>query len=291
MLRFVALWLLVRVIGRWPARLLYVFADIGGTIVWIGWPRLQRVTRDHMRHVLGGRAGERDVTRAARACLRSAARYYADFARAPHEPPGEALLAVDEYEGIEHFFEAYDRGCGMIVCSAHLGNPEFLVRAVAGLGIELLVFTEPLSPPRVHDFVHELRQAPNARFIPGGRAAAREALTHLRRRGVLALLCDRDVLGSGRPVPFFEERARLPSGAVELALRTGAPMLPAFVLRSGPGRYRVVIDRAIALRRTGNHEADVDAGMLAMARALEAGIRRAPDQWFPLDPVWRGLAL
>jgi lauroyl/myristoyl acyltransferase len=53
----------------------------------------------------------------------------------------------------------------------------------------------------------------------------------------------------------------------------------------------VYIDPPFVLKRTGDREADLDAGMRAMAAALEAGIRRAPDQWFPLQPVWSGLAL
>jgi len=289
-MRYAWLWLLVHVLGRAPKRLLYFGADVGGWVIWLGSSRVRRVTDDHMRHVLGRRSTRRERARAARGCARAAGRYYADFCRGPHLPRDAAFDEIESVEGLEHWFEAYDRGCGLIVCSAHLGNPEYFVRATAQLGFDLLVLTEPLSPPRVHALVHEARATPGARFVPASLSAVREAITHLKRGGVLAVLGDRDVLHNGHPTPFFGERARLPTGAVDLALRTGAPILPAFVIRTDNDRFRIYIDPAFTLKRTADRQADLETGMRAMAAAMERGIRRAPDQWFPLQPVWSGLA-
>jgi KDO2-lipid IV(A) lauroyltransferase len=289
-LKFAALWLLVRVAGRLPRRVLYVAADAFGTAAWAAFPRLRTVSRDHAQHVLGPAASKRDLSRTARSCVRTAARYYADFARAAHAPAQETLDAIEAIEGVNHFFEAYDRGCGVIVCSAHLGNPEFLTRAVAALGFPMVVLTEPLSPPRVHDFVHQVRQAENLRFVPADMAGVRAALAHVRQGGILALLVDRDVLGNGRPVPFFGEPAALPTGAVELALRTGAPLVPAFVRRTAGGRFRMTIEPQIELSGNARDDAEVERGMLRLATALEHGIRLAPGQWFPLQPIWRAPA-
>ncbi|MBM4416596.1 MAG: lipid A biosynthesis acyltransferase, partial [Chloroflexi bacterium] len=88
---------------------------------------------------------------------------------------------------------------------------------------------------------------------------------------------------------FFGERAPLPAGAAELALRTGAALVPAFVLRDDGG-FRIVIDPPLALSRTADRAADLATAHRAAAAALECGIARAPDQWFALKPVWSGLA-
>lgn len=291
MVHYLAIWLLVRVGGRLPARLLNTAADVLGTLAWFASARLQRVTGDHVRHVLGPYAPQSQRNRAARGCVRTAARYYADFARGPYLPPGSQFDGMIAADGVNHFFEAFDRGCGVIIMSAHLGNPEFLLRAVARLGIPLMVITERLQPPRLDAFVSAMRAAPGARLVGTDLAGGRAAIAHLRAGGVLAVLADRDITGSGRPVPFFGERARLPAGVVELALRTGAPVVPAFVLRAPGDRLRVVIDPPLAFTRSGEREADLAGGMLLVAQALETGIRRAPDQWFPLAPIWAGLAL
>lgn len=289
-LHFAAIWLLVRVCGRLPARLLAGAADVLGTVAWFASRRLRRVTGDHMRHVLGPYTPRWDRDRAARGCVRTTARYYADFARGPYVPPGSELDRLVAADGIDRFFDAFDHGCGVIVVSAHVGNPEFILRAVAHLGLPLMAVTERLHPPRLDALVGAVRRAPGARLVAADVAGARAALEHLRAGGVLALLADRDVTGSGRAVTFFGERARLPVGVVELALRTGAPVIPAFVLREGD-RLRLAIDPPLALPRSGDREGDLAAGMRLLAAALEAGIRRAPDQWFALSPVWSGLAL
>ena len=292
MLHFAAIWFLVRVLGRLPGRLLYAAADVAGTAAWYASARVRRVTRDHMRHVLMHRdAGvdARAIDRAARGCVRSAGRYYADFARSAHLSAQRSFAAVESFDGIEHFFEAYDRGCGVILASAHLGSPEYLFRSARFLGLEMAVLTEPLSPPRLHDLVHEVRAAPGARFIPADRAGLRETLRQLRGGGVVAVMADRDIQGGGRPTPFFGERAALPAGPVELALRTGATVVPAFGVRVGGGRYRTIFQPSWRLSRSGDHDADVEAGMRRLAGALERGIAAAPEQWFALQPVWSGL--
>ena len=286
MLAYLALWVWIRVLGRLPLRALYGLADAAGTLAWYGSPRLRRVTLDHVRRVSAAEATPRRRARAARGCVRSAARYWADMARAAHLPERDPLDRLESIEGVEHFFEAYDRGCGVLFVSAHLGNPETLMRGVGTLGFDVLVLTEPLSPPRLHELVHEVRQAPGVRFVPADRGGVRLALEQLRAGRILAVLADRDVLGTAPPRPFFGEPARLPSGAVELALRTNAKIVTGFVRRAGGSRMRVTLDPPIELARSGDRAADVEAGMLRITRALEAGIGRSPEQWFALHPVW-----
>ena len=289
MLAYLALWVWIRVLGRLPLRALYGLADVAGTLAWYGSPRLRRVTLDHMRRV-SAEATPRRNARAARGCVRSAARYWADMARAAHLPDADALDRLESVEGVEHFFEAYDSGCGVLLLSAHLGNPELLGRAIGALGFDVLVLTEPLSPPRLHDLVHEVRQAPGVRFVPADRGGVRLALEQLRAGRILAVLADRDVLGTAPSRPFFGEPARLPSGAVELALRTNAEIVTGFARRAAGSRMRVTLDPPIELERSGDRAADVEAGMLRITRALEAGIGRSPEQWFALHPVWDGPA-
>ena len=286
MLGFLALWLWVRVLGRLPLRVLYLAADVAGSAAWYASPRLRRVTSDHMRRACDPAATPKQRGRAARGCVRSAARYWADLAWAAHRPPERAIDRLELVEGIEHFMAAHDRGCGVIFASAHLGNPEQLMRAVGRLGFDVLVLTEPLAPPALHRLVHELRAAPGVRFVPADRSGLRLAIEQLRRGGMLALLADRDVLGGGQPLPFFGEPARLPTGAVDLALRTNAELVVGFVRRGAGGRVRVRIESPLELQRSGDRAADTAAGMEQLLRALERGIRASPEQWFVLHPVW-----
>ena len=288
MSRLRILQLLVVLGSRVPVRVLYAFAGLGGTLSWYASRTLRATTRDHMRHVFPPTTPRRTIDAAARGAVRSAAHYYVDFARYADLDAAASFDHVDSIEGIEAIFEAYDRGRGVILASAHLGNPEFIAQALAPI-FDTVVLTEPLEPPEFHAFVHEIRGRSGVRFIPADRGGLRHALRHLRCGHVLGALVDRDVLGTGDPFPFFGERAPMPAGAVELAWATGAAIVLGFVVRTRPGRYRITLREISVPTRdqgSGDRDADVEAGMRLVVHALEEEIRSAPDQWFALSPIW-----
>ncbi len=270
-------------------RPLYALADLAATIAWLASPRLRGVTRDHMDHLprFSHDAPARD--RAARGCVRAAARYWVDLARTAHLEPTVAFEEYETFDGMHHLFDALDRGCGVVLVTAHVGAPEFAVRAASHLGLDILALTERNPSPRVNALLHSARRRHGVRFEEAGVAGARSALAQLRRGGLVALVADRDVLGTGQAVPFFAERTTLPAGPIEFALRTGAAVVPCFVPRRGVARYRVTFAPPLDVESSGDRARDVARGMLALARALETGIARAPDQWFALQPTWRGL--
>lgn len=283
-----ALQLLVWLGGRVPTRTLDAAAGALGTLAWYASPTLRAVTRDHMRHVLGPDAPGARVDAAARGCVRTTARYYADFAAGPHR---HAARPFERAEGLTHITDAAAHGHGVILLSAHLGSPESIGQTLVGLGLDLVVLTEPLRPRAVHDFVRATREAttPGARFVTADLSGLRLAVDHLRQGGAVAALGDRDVLGSGVPQLFFGERARLPGGIADLALRTGAAVVPGFALRTAGGGIRAVVEPPLDLPRTGDEAADRHEARRRVLAALERGIRLAPDQWFPLQPIWSGL--
>jgi KDO2-lipid IV(A) lauroyltransferase len=100
------------------------------------------------------------------------------------------------------------------------------------------------------------------------------------------LAMDRDILGTGKDFEFFGSPARFPTGPVEIALRTGAPILPAFCIREANDRYVAFGEPPLYLRRSKDPEADVRDAMEAILRTFERYIRRYPDQWHVLEPIW-----
>lgn len=293
-MKFVLLWLLIEVGGHLPARVLYVLADLGAAVAWGSFRTIRNVTRDHMAHVLGPTSDTRVRDRAARGCVRTAARYWVDLARTSHLDPAVAFEELDSFEGIEHLFAAYDGGRGIVLVTAHLGAPEFVIRTASQLSLDILALTERLEPPMVNALVHRARRRHGGRFIEADRAGVREAVEQLRRGGLVALMADRNVVGTGVPTQFFGAPAPLPAGPIELALRTGAAVVPCFVFRKGGAtggsryapRWVVRVLPPLAFPRTQDRVADRRDGMNALARALESGIAAAPDQWFVLQPVW-----
>jgi KDO2-lipid IV(A) lauroyltransferase len=285
-IQFIGLWLLVRVFAVLPTRVLYAAAWLAGTALWYASPRVRATTRNHMRHVLGDATprGERD--RAARGCARSALYYFVDFAKYARMDPNQVFDHVDQATGIGEALHAHDRGCGMLLLSAHLGNPEFIVQALGEFSLDLAVITEPLEPPQMHELIHRIRTRTGVKFFPADLSGVRQSIKHLRQGGTLAIVTDRDIQGGATPRPFFGAPAPVPAGVIELARRTGAPITAGSVARTAPGRFRIDLEQLELPEATGDRATDLESGMQAMIAFLERSIRCWPDQWFALSPIW-----
>jgi KDO2-lipid IV(A) lauroyltransferase len=216
----------------------------------------------------------------------SYARYYEESFRLPGTSP-EALDAGFQADGWERVDAALERGHGAIMAMPHLGGWEwsgFWVTQVQRRPVTAVV--ERLDPPALFEWFVELRRSFGFEVVALGPDAGVATAKALRANHTLALLCDRDLAGTGPEVEFFGERTTLPGGPATLALRTGAALLPTAVYFDGPDRRRSVVLPALDTARQGRLRDDVQRVTQDLAHALEDLIRRAPEQWHLLQPNW-----
>jgi KDO2-lipid IV(A) lauroyltransferase len=148
------------------------------------------------------------------------------------------------------------------------------------------VVVEALEPPELFEWFAEMRRRMNLEIVPLGPAAGTAILRRLKEGGIVGLVCDRDLAGTGVEVDFFGERTTLPSGPATLALRTGAPILPVAVYFEGRDGHRAVVRPPLPVERTGSFREDVGRVMQALAHEFEDLIRVAPSQWHLMQPNW-----
>jgi len=190
-------------------------------------------------------------------------------------------------EGWHHLAEAVTDDRGTIIASAHLGNFDFAVQVLVLRGIKLTIFVEDFNSTPFLRNVAKLRQRNGARTIPVSTGALREGLQILRHGGTIGIACDRDIQGNGLKVNFFGEVTLLPVGAVSLALRTGAAIVPIFGVRQSNNRYSIYIEPPLRLFSNGNRSHSVRAGLEKLTAIMERYIRQYPEQWVVLEPIWR----
>jgi KDO2-lipid IV(A) lauroyltransferase len=243
-------------------------------------PARRRQVERNLRRVTGSAS-----RRAVRQTFQSYARYWVESFRLPGTP-ADVLAQGMLSEGFEHLEEAVAGGRGVIVALPHLGGWEW-----AGFWVtesrhhKVSVVVEPLEPPEVFDWFADLRRQFGMHVIPLGPKAGGEVLRALASGQVLCLLCDRDLDGSGVEVEFFGERTTLPGGPATLALRTGAPLLPAAVYYRD-GKHLACIRPPLPVERQGRLRDDVARVTQALVHELEALIRTAPEQWHLMQPNW-----
>jgi phosphatidylinositol dimannoside acyltransferase len=216
----------------------------------------------------------------------SYARYYEESFRLPGTSP-EALDAGFIPDGWHLLDAALGAGNGAIMAMPHLGGWEwsgFWLTQVQQRPVTAVV--EQLDPPALFEWFVELRRSFGFEIVALGPEAGIATARALKANHTLALLCDRDLTGTGPQVEFFGERTTLPGGPATLALRTGAALLPTAIYFDGPDTRRSVVLPPLDTTRHGKLREDVQRVTQDLAHALEDLIRRAPEQWHLLQPNW-----
>jgi KDO2-lipid IV(A) lauroyltransferase len=188
-----------------------------------------------------------------------------------------------ETVGLEQFRALMKRGRGAIAITAHHGNWEWAAVCVASYGVDLTALQRERNEADINRFVTELRARHGIRTIDrGSTAAAREMIQSLRRGGLLAFLIDQNIRAESAKVPFFGRPALTPLGPAKLAIRTETPVVCIFTERRG-SKYILTFHEPIEVTR----DDDPIALTAKITAAIEAQIRRAPEQWVWLHDRWR----
>jgi KDO2-lipid IV(A) lauroyltransferase len=279
---------LVRLCGL-PAG--YVLAKLAGTAIHRVDRRHREVARTNLREryrdALGRPLTEREVRRIARDSFRHLVASAVEVIHLRREAKRRGLSEIVNLTGREHLTDALARGKGVILATAHLGNWEVMGAMCRELGVPFTTVYRPLDNPLLDRWVRSTRDDAGQTMVPKW-GAMKPLLKALRGGGMIVLLVDQDVRGHGVFAPFFGALASTIGTPAELALRTGATILTGSSVRAGPGfRFQAWFDPPVPVADTGDHDADVVRIMTDVNARIEAGIRRAPEQWLWSHRRWK----
>jgi KDO2-lipid IV(A) lauroyltransferase len=274
-----------RIAARLPLGASYRLAALAAVLVYFVWHEKRQNAVRNLMQVLGPGGPRADAARLARRAFMNYGRYLVDMLRLS----GWQLKEVErrlKVSGLEHVECALARGKGLIFVGGHLGNSDLGGAFLAWRGYPVHVIAETLHPERWNDLVQETRRLTGMNVIAAD-DSVREILRVLRRNEVLAFLVDRPVHqeDEGVPVHFFEAWTRVPAGAATLALRTGASLIAACVVRTADG-YAIHVSPLLEVERSGDLQADIQRLTQRVMSALEEFIRAYPEQWFMFRPMW-----
>ncbi len=195
-----------------------------------------------------------------------------------HHP--ESVQRMVRIDGIENLQAALAKGKGVIALGAHIGN---FVLVGARLGVEGYPCSTLFRVPpeqKIKAIIERYLPYFHQKIIPSRprHMAVRQVLGALKKNEIVFILGDNLKKGKiqsilfGQPVPS-------PRGPVSLALRTGAPVVPLYLVRNYEGGLHLIIEPEISLTRNGDLLSDITHNTQEIVRYLENLIRRYPDQW------------
>ena len=181
-----------------------------------------------------------------------------------------------------------EKGGPLIFFSGHIGNWEVLPVAAAAHGLAFAPFYRPVENRQLDAMLMDLRRQAIRADVPmfaKGAAGARQSLVHLSRGGRLAMLMDQK-MNDGIEARFFGRPAMTAPALAALALRLRCPVVPAYVERTGPARFRLTCEQPLDLPDTGDRAADIANLTQTVNDTLERWIRAKPESWLWLHRRW-----
>ena len=288
LIRF-ASWLAGHMPRSWRLR---VAGSVTELIYW-GWVSKRRVTIENMAQILGTSPRDRRARHLARTSWRNFGRYVSDFIDVPNTTREEIVARVRDMTPSPGAFglldEARAHGKGVLLVSAHFGAYDVAGIAVAThCPIHLIV--ETIKDPKMDRMWQEQRRELGMEVLRIEKTP-RQFLRVLQDNGVVAVAIDRPMpAGEGVPITFFGRRCWVPGGIAQIALKSGAAILPGFCWydETYSSTYYLAASEVIYPEHTGDKRADTIRLTQRMFDALEVFIRERPDQWAMFRAFWNG---
>ncbi len=267
-------------LGKWlPRGVLFALADLLADATHWTNAEPARNLQANLRSAFP-RWSEREVEEHSKRIFRNFARNLVDYGRF-HTITDEALDRLLPSVHHLHFLEeSFAKGRGVILVTGHIGNWELGALFFGRHGFKINVVTIPEGSERIDSIRGAYRTRQNIRTIvvDGSPFASLEMVAALRRGEIVAMLVDRWEGTDGVPAEFFGVDRRFPRGPFVLSRATGAPILPAFIVRDG-NTYRGVVDPPFFME-----EPEDEPGARRVSESLERMIRTYPDQWYNFYP-------
>ncbi len=282
--------LTIRLTRPLPLWLGYLVAAVIAEICYYFFRPQRQALNDNLAWVLGS-SDKRRVDAVARQAFRNFGKFVIDFVRFPIITRAEARrrLAFSQWVELD---EAANSGRGVLIVTMHFGVFDLGAAALAAYDYRINAITQDYGYEKMDDLIHSSREKLGMKVIPGDKVRT-QVFRALKRGELLALAIDVAPPGQEITVNFLGAPATVSAAPARLALRTGAWVVPAMILR-GPQRDTIVrpfLDfRSVRYEPTGNEERDVRELTQQIMRALEPMIREHPEQWFIFRRLWPQLA-
>ena len=279
---------LILLIRLMPLSWVYLLGMALASIADIFPGRRKRIALANLRLVFGKQKGEKEIETIYKQCLVRTVTSFIESVKFCFLPLAVARDRV-KMVGKRYLDEALKRGKGVIISGLHLGNFPLLALMLAAEGYPIAVIIKKPRNRYIAQMYTSMTERISVGFIDGGkrRQAAQQSLKQLRGGGIVYIVMDQnppypDIMVDffGYPVPSFK-------GPMVLAMRTGATILPGFIVYDKGWRHKLVIENPFSIKTTGNQERDIAHNLARLMKLTEGYIEHYPEQWWWWHRRWK----
>jgi KDO2-lipid IV(A) lauroyltransferase len=283
---------------RLPLKTAYKIAEFFSDIHYIFADKDRAAVKANLKTIFPEKS-DRKIRQIRIRMFRNFAKYLVDFFR--YEKIDKEYIKNNlKVENLHYFEEALSLGKGIIVLSAHLGNWELGGVLISLLGYDLWVVALEHKYKKINDFFNAQRKSKGIKVIPFNKAV-RQSINILKENRLLALVGDKDFTKEGGIViNFFGKATSFPKGPAALSLKTGAAIIPGFMIRNEDDSFTLKIHPPInsILREEKLQRLDIKNSFTKMSEKdlqeltnrykviIEDYIKKYPEQWYMFREFW-----
>lgn len=283
---FAAVWVLVRLLGALPRGVARAVGSAIGGLAYGVLGRLRSVGLRNLALALPEKvAAERE--RILRTEYRNLGWLLAEFCLMQGYTAERASRFI-RYEGLDNYLRARERGKGVLVLTGHLGAWELSSFYHSLMGYPMGMVIRRLDNPLVDRFVNHVRCLHGNRVIHKD-DFARGLIASMRAGETVGILMDTNMTPpQGVFVPFFGVQACTASGMARVAAKTGAAVVPGFLLwEESEQKYVLRFGEEMPVVTTGEAELDALVNTEAFTTKIEEYVRQYPEQWLWMHRRWK----
>jgi KDO2-lipid IV(A) lauroyltransferase len=268
------------------------FASTGNHLIFLILKRYREDVKENIRTIGRGRYTEEEVSRLAKRCFQNYSLKLLDYMNMHRLNSSNQGDWVEKEVGEENLKKVLAVGKGVICVTPHLSHWELGGYVLASKGYPINILTLKEESQYLSRYEERLRKKAGIKTITidlkeRPNFAILEIIKRLRENEIVAMVADRIYEGQGIEIEFFGQSTLFPTGAVQLAIETGATIIPVFVVLEQKMKYWGILGEPIPVRMDIDKREAVKQGVQEIATRFEEVIRRYPDQWFNFFPYWK----
>ncbi len=282
---YLAIKLFACLCGAIPLSWNYFFGEVLGSIAYLSVGRHRRIAIDSLSVAFPQKSlsEKKEIARDFFIFMAQTSFELLHFLENPEQLKGIRI------EGREYLDKALEKGKGIIILTAHLGNFPLMSLKLAKEGYPVHFVTRPMRDEKASDYIHKLRTDAGVKtiFSYPRRECVQGILGALRSNELVVIQMDQNFGTGGVWVNFFGKLAATPVGPITLALRTKAAVVPAYIIKEAMGKHCIKIFPEEDLILTEDKDETVLLNAIKFTRIIEGWVREATYQWGWIHRRWK----
>ncbi|MFA6216725.1 MAG: lysophospholipid acyltransferase family protein [Candidatus Omnitrophota bacterium] len=284
-------WLLLTIfsaiIRKTPWQYLYVLSRHMGLLGYSMAGRQRKIALDSLTTAFGNQKPPEEIRKIAQDCFIYMIKSGVEVIYMTERP--DFLKQRMQLVGKEIIEQALARGKGVILVSAHFGNFPVMLARLSVEGYKVAAIMRPMKDAKVEKLFLRNREKLNINTIYSQprKTCVENSIRALRENSLLFIPLDQNFGTAGVFVDFFGRKAATATGPVVFAQRTGAALIPCFIIRQKDDTHTIVFEPALRLEEGKTEQETIEINVQKITSIIETYIRQYPAEWSWIHRRWK----